>query len=1083
MSNNTKLLCFFLKAQKVDKSSEQGYAMAMVSMVSIIMFSLLSATLIFSNLSKNKTDAFVDSSSSFAIAEAGLNKRGDEFRKKLDTYAGVQPNIDSSNLDTCLGTIIPENKLESGIKPTGFGCRNYRFNSGNEVARVASKSNISLESKAKGQDDNTYIAYTLISDRTDYGLNGKSPRPTLIPTGDPFQGLNAAEYKYVLESTGKKPVPSAKITSPEYTGAELAAISRQEREQPEMPGDVDLLKSAEEKKNLAAAKTAGDIAGQSTNNISLSMTFINRVVPLFQFGIFYNGDIELNSSSKMQIKGWVHSNANIYVQPAGVEGNETNTTTDFLAKVSAAGQIYNRVDAWNKGIGRTGITRVLLTGKSGNCDTPGNCQTFPEYYISDTDPLTPSEISAFPNKIVQDQSAGAIALKTPEPGFTRKRNYFNNKVGTYYSHADMRLEMVPDRDVTAKPPSPTPWTRNQAIIPFNFTSIQTGGSGACTTAPPAANTDPAATYIDPKREDASALRCNVFTKGQLQSLRQPVLVLSKLNQSAALVAREGTTLRPVDYPVVSPLTLTAPGVPALTDVQKNQVLRALQVAMASTSAPIPFERLSSAMCDTTCNATLNPFGTEFERLIERIFPASSVVATNTANLFYKNALRAATPQQIAAVQDAWFLPAPIQRVERPTTDTVAANAAENPRKSGFYDRREKRWITMLQTNIASLSVWNRDGLYVDADNETLAGSSAPYTASTTKRDLAFNNGAGANFTNGLAFGRSPADNTAPLGSFKSLGLASSDQTEGGLVLHTSVRDDLNGDGTIVATDDITIDTTNPIYKKNPDNTDYQDLKLSTPDKRVIIDYYRIYPGDRRRESPFGFAFSGGDYLPNALLLSSDQAVYVQGNFNNSRQAISLNTASEPSIDRLPASIIADTITALSNECTRINPVGMINKLNVPLSQLKCGIPPIIDGDDEVTYDSATSPMTINAAFLANTNISSGNYRVGRTRSTELVYSGGVNNYIRLLEDWNVTSATNNLPLALNYNGSLVSLGEPLEYSGNYRSGGGEGREDLPYYNVPFRNFNYDRNFNKIDGIPPLTPKASYIMQKNFSRVY
>ena len=74
MSNNTKLLCLFLRAQKINKSSEQGYAMAMVSMVSIIMLSLLAASMTFSNLAKTRTDAFVDSLSAFSVAEAGLNK-------------------------------------------------------------------------------------------------------------------------------------------------------------------------------------------------------------------------------------------------------------------------------------------------------------------------------------------------------------------------------------------------------------------------------------------------------------------------------------------------------------------------------------------------------------------------------------------------------------------------------------------------------------------------------------------------------------------------------------------------------------------------------------------------------------------------------------------------------------------------------------------------------------------------------------------------------------------------------------------------------------------------------------------------
>ncbi|PSB46220.1 hypothetical protein C7B77_24890 [Chamaesiphon polymorphus CCALA 037] len=70
-------------------------------------------------------------------------------------------------------------------------------------------------------------------------------------------------------------------------------------------------------------------------------------------------------------------------------------------------------------------------------------------------------------------------------------------------------------------------------------------------------------------------------------------------------------------------------------------------------------------------------------------------------------------------------------------------------------------------------------------------------------------------------------------------------------------------------------------------------------------------------------------------------------------------------------------------------------------------------------------------------------------------------------------------------GSMVSLGAPLEYSGRFRPGGEDARDGVPasYYNIPFRSFSYDPNFNEIDKMPPLTPKASYVQQKNFTRAY
>lgn len=55
------------------------------------------------------------------------------------------------------------------------------------------------------------------------------------------------------------------------------------------------------------------------------------LVPIFQFAIFYNLDLEVNPGAKMDISGRVHCNYNIYAQPAA--------PLTFLGDVTAAGQI------------------------------------------------------------------------------------------------------------------------------------------------------------------------------------------------------------------------------------------------------------------------------------------------------------------------------------------------------------------------------------------------------------------------------------------------------------------------------------------------------------------------------------------------------------------------------------------------------------------------------------------------------------------------------------------------------------------------------------------------------------------------
>ena len=251
-----------------------------------------------------------------------------------------------------------------------------------------------------------------------------------------------------------------------------------------------------------------------------------------------------------------------------------------------------------------------------------------------------------------------------------------------------------------------------------------------------------------------------------------------------------------------------------------------------------------------------------------------------------------------------------------------------------------------------------------------------------------------------------------------LGFGAIDTTEGGLVFHATVSDDLNDDGT----PDITVDA---------------------------ADDLRVYP-DGKKKSPYGFAFSDGDDLPGPITIVTDRALYVQGDYNNFRT----------NLEKQPAALIGDTITVLSSNCDD-DSRAMIN----------CGV---------TTATLPAAETTINAAFLSYTDPSDGN--IGSSGYTSMPqvkkYSGGLNNYVRMVEDWG--------GIKFNYTGSFVSLGTPQEYSGAYRSGSSTNNAFVAggsYYDVPIRNFNYDTDFNAFDKLPPLTPKVIYLQQETFKRSY
>ena len=248
-------------------------------------------------------------------------------------------------------------------------------------------------------------------------------------------------------------------------------------------------------------------------------------------------------------------------------------------------------------------------------------------------------------------------------------------------------------------------------------------------------------------------------------------------------------------------------------------------------------------------------------------------------------------------------------------------------------------------------------------------------------------------------------------------------------------------------------------------------------------YPRMYANSTASaQSPFGFAFNGGDYLPAPLTLVTDQSIYVQGNFNNNGVTQSTSAPNIPDPNRLPASIIGDTITNLSNQCLNNSTTSVAtitNHLGVPKGQLNCGLPRAATGSVDVkvpvatgtapTYYDVTGPTAVNAAYLSYTPRSNGNLGVGRGFGGTIQFSGGVNNYMRMLENWGGTQY-------FNYSGSFISLGAPLEYSGNYLGSG-------TYYWIPVRNFNFDTNFNSFSNMPPLAPRVIYLHQDIFKRSY
>jgi len=630
-----------------------------------------------------------------------------------------------------------------------------------------------------------------------------------------------------------------------------------------------------------------------------NMAIKSRLIPMFQFAAFYLNDLEILPGAVMNLSGPIHTNGNLYL---GANNNSPNGL-NINSQVTLSKNLYN----FRKNNNQTypdGRVRIMnLAGTYLNLLSNGTGSTNQTTAAMDANRVA----TAWGSQV----KLGIDALSIPNASILDLN-------GDYSQKADLKILYTPGSNATD--------------IPFEMTSISRSSTG-------------------------SVNSTTVLTEGERRSLLQPVLVsqelasISDTNYKSCTPLTDielGTTL--TDIRTALKDTPQTPQAEANTINQRNNLGNALYTALVSQTTPIPY------------NGGNPSFPIDSSAIISSIdsFPSTGDGSLTTTQ---KDSLKAATPQQIAAVLGRCFVSAPIQDIGRTTSPA-------------FRNDRENRDMRLLQINIESLAIWNKVGRSVTFSSGSVTDNNSGLGFSADQR----------------LFATSPADSNAPVGSFQNLGLAGSDISEGGFVFHA------------------TIDKT-------------------------------TYTSANGNQSPYGFALVQAQQLlglakignsdPTGLTFVSDQAVYVQGDYNT--------------VNWQPASILADSLNVLSNACLNTNSV--IHKASGANCNTGNGAAKI-----------APTPTTINSAFLAGTDITNSTAAPG--------YNGGLENYPRFLEGWG--------GVLLTYRGSFVSTSTPVHVRGTWSS---------QAYGAPNRNWDYDTRFNAAENLPPLAPRFVYLKQESFTRNY
>ncbi|MCG3177093.1 MAG: hypothetical protein MOGMAGMI_02059 [Candidatus Omnitrophica bacterium] len=78
-----------------------------------------------------------------------------------------------------------------------------------------------------------------------------------------------------------------------------------------------------------------DLTGQTQSTLTLNQRLEVQLIPIFQFGVFYENDLEILPGANMTFAGPVHGNKNLYLAA------ESGASLSFQSQMTAAGDIFH----------------------------------------------------------------------------------------------------------------------------------------------------------------------------------------------------------------------------------------------------------------------------------------------------------------------------------------------------------------------------------------------------------------------------------------------------------------------------------------------------------------------------------------------------------------------------------------------------------------------------------------------------------------------------------------------------------------------------------------------------------------------
>lgn len=887
----------------------------------------------------------------------------------------------------------------------------------------------------------------------DLKLNPNSSDLTRIESQIP-PGFTNYDFAQIIQQTGNSEI--VVMTGQEYQG-------------------LDAIRDEWELNTTVTNKTDGV-------QVALRRRFFNNRIPIFQFGIFYEDDMELHPGPRFDFGGRVHSNGNLFLQ--------ANTGVYFSSKVTAVGEIYTDVarngfpwSNWNDNvyIRNASGTYVQLEHDMGSVLT---------------DPVNGSPISANPDMPVAYENANWGTHQNQFQGNLLNRqqrldlpiriasniaggpldyvellkrgksigDLFNDGTGTPAAPAIQPVTApVADSGITA---SERYYNKDGIRITLADSKAKLPGCASGTGTTPVAT--PCGVRLDGDefggvdRTNTNAPIATAPGAGEARGYQPRAMTdgyqATRINGERFFIPSKEIWIK-IEAVGINPITNTFVAVEVTEDILSLGVTEQAPNISNDFEITNPTNYYSDGI-DSRSIIKLQRFIMSGARLNN-----TSFITSETFNGNDHNYVVVAEGVDIASSNPVDNGTLPVGNGSLPTFNGDHQN---HWKEADVRNLSDKGWIVPFPINMFD----TREGLYNDNLNTgTEYGNDVPWNGVMSLIDI--------DVANLKSFLDGNFDTTMPINTPFALaagrGLRGSDipDANGWVVYVSDRRGDFDFDGEYDMED--IYGENDGIIQPGEDVNNNGTLQADYTNEAVL------YTGANAAEEPDiaavfehkfyrrGVRLINGEKLPGiydsvtpintkGFTVASENGVYVLGNYN--AEFITSVGTPTPSTDyfpqntpdHIPASIAADAVTILSNPVTCSGCRGW--------SDAKSFRYPFSLGNrlaDETTVRFAMLSGDTRSSLDGTPNQGGGDKRL----------SGGVHNFKRFLERWSGRR--------LNYSGSLINL-----Y--NSRNSNGAFKCCSNAYSPPGRNWVFDITFLDPNRLPPGTPFFQTLQLTGFERI-